>query len=182
MSKIKQKKISLPTKKIIIIILIILLISFTIYFILIQNILNLKNNPKNILSLTQNSLREKIISLTSLISQLLIHKPSPNILEKNIKEKFSIIFQERLNSQNLKYASSSQVDEFGDIKIFLQGTENEAGYIILNTKNNNPDEIWINFISGIANPDLKEKLKDNLKNLIYIDLRFNNKIFYKFKK
>ena len=42
--------------------------------------------------------------------------------------------------------------------------------------------IWTTFISVIDAEPLKSKLKNDFKDLDYIDLRFSNKIFYKFKK
>lgn len=92
---------------------------------------------------------------------------------------FSKLFALRLPSQNLTYASSSEISSNGDMKIFLKNTHNDSGYLFVNTKND-ASYVWITFVSAIAGEPLKSSLTNNLKNLNYIDLRFGNKIFYKF--
>lgn len=96
--------------------------------------------------------------------------------EKNILDLFIL----RLISQNLEYASSSEKSISGDQKIYLKNTKNDSGYIFINNFDN-PEKVWITFASAISSDPLKTKLERDLKNLDYIDLRFDNKVFYKFK-
>ena len=63
--------------------------------------------------------------------------------------------------------------------IFLKNTKDEAGYLYVNTKDN-VEEVWTTFASvAIADP-IKNLLNNDLLNLNYVDLRFKNKVFYKF--
>ena len=85
----------------------------------------------------------------------------------------------RLPSQNLDYATSSNIEENGDMKIYLLNTKDNSGYIYVNT-HDDPSYVWITFVSAIADDTLKSYLIKDLKNFEYIDLRFGNKVFYKF--
>lgn len=106
-----------------------------------------------------------------------------DIFEKdNInKEEYIRIFRTRLPSKNLNFASSSEPSLNGDIKIFLQGTREEMGYLYVNI-NNDPEYVWITFVSAVDAEPLKTDLKKKLKYLDYLDLRFSNKVFYRFHK
>jgi len=64
----------------------------------------------------------------------------------------------------------------------LSHTKDETGYIYLNIYKHTPEETWLNFVSAVDSQVLKNLLRTDLKNLEYIDLRFGNKIFYKFFK
>ncbi|MEA4910648.1 hypothetical protein SDC9_07867 [bioreactor metagenome] len=100
----------------------------------------------------------------------------------NSKEKendFVKIFRTRLPSKNLNFASSSEISANGDMKIFLQETKDSLGYLHVNTKND-PEYVWITFVSAIDAEPLKTELEKKIKRLEYIDLRFSNKVFYKF--
>lgn len=103
-----------------------------------------------------------------------------NIETPNDENEFITLFRSRLPSKNLEYASSSEIAANGDMKIFLKGTKNDTGYIYVNT-NDRPDYVWITFVSAIDVEPLKTKLAQNLSSLDYFDLRFSNKIFYKFE-
>ncbi len=93
---------------------------------------------------------------------------------------FTSLFRNRLPSVNLNFASSSEIYENLDMKIYIKGSDEDTGYIYVNTKDN-ANYVWVTFISAIDTEPLKSKLEKNLKNLEYIDLRFSNKVFYKFK-
>lgn len=97
----------------------------------------------------------------------------------SLLDPFSKLFKLRLPSQHLGYASSSEVAENGDMKIFLKNTNQDSGYLFVNTKED-PNFVWITFVSAIAGEPLKSSLTNDLSHLSYIDLRFKNKIFYKF--
>lgn len=95
---------------------------------------------------------------------------------KNILDLFIL----RLVSQNLEFASSSIIEENGDQKIYIKDTKNDSGYIYVNTKDD-PEFVWNTFASAILADPIKSKLEKELLNLEYIDLRFGNKVFFKFK-
>ena len=67
----------------------------------------------------------------------------------------------------------------GDLKIFLKNTKDDAGYIFVNTKDD-VEEVWSTFASVLIADPLKNLFINNLIDLNYIDLRFQNKVFYKF--
>ena len=98
----------------------------------------------------------------------------------NNLDPFSKLFKLRLPSQRLEYFKSSEIAENGDMKIYLKNTNQDSGYLFVNT-NDDPSFVWITFVSAIAGEPLKSSLTNNLKNLDYIDLRFKNKVFYKFE-
>ncbi len=66
------------------------------------------------------------------------------------------------------------------MKIFLKNENDNSSYIYINT-NDKAEYVWITFVSAIDAEPLKTKLKNKLTKLDYIDLRFSNKVFYKFK-
>ncbi len=113
------------------------------------------------------------------IKNIIPHK-DPNVSEssEDTNNDFVSVFKKRLPSQNVEFASSTLLAN-GDLKIFLKNTKDDAGYIYVNTKDN-VEEVWTTFASvAIADP-VKNLLNTNLINLNYIDLRFKNKVFYKF--
>ena len=91
---------------------------------------------------------------------------------------FISVFKKRLPSQNIAFASSSLMPN-GDLKIFIKNTKDSAGYIYVNTKDN-VEEVWTTFASILIADPVKNLLNTNLTNLNYVDLRFKNKVFYKF--
>lgn len=105
--------------------------------------------------------------------------PEENNTDQAIENEFITIFRSRLPSKRLEYASSSEISENGDMKIYLKGTKNESGFIYVNT-NDKAEYVWITFVSAIDKDPLKSRLLNELDNLEYFDLRFNNKVFYKF--
>jgi hypothetical protein len=46
----------------------------------------------------------------------------------------------------------------------------------------NPDfkKVWSNLVSALDTDPLKTKMSQGKNNLMYVDLRFGNKVFYKF--
>ncbi len=97
------------------------------------------------------------------------------------KEAYIRIFRNRLPSKNLNFASSSELSLNGDMKIFLQDTREDMGYLYINI-NNDPEYVWITLVSAIDAEPLKTDLQKKLKYLDYLDLRFSNKVFYRFHK
>ena len=98
---------------------------------------------------------------------------------ENDLDPFSKLFKLRLPSQHLEYSSSSEISQNGDMKIYLRNTNQDSGYLFVNT-NDDPYFVWITFVSAIAAEPLKSSLINDLSHLNYVDLRFKNKIFYKF--
>ena len=91
---------------------------------------------------------------------------------------FISVFKKRLPSQNVEFASSTLMPN-GDLKIFLKNTKDNAGYLYVNTKDN-VEEVWTTFASILMSDPVKNLLITDLTNLNYVDLRFKNKVFYKF--
>lgn len=175
--KRKFKKGFLRTLFLIIIILIISIVFIFSY----KKINNINFNVNNIFQNIKKSFsKEKSVN------------NSLNNLENNTKEEsaesvedlddthdFVELFRNRLPSKNLDFSSSSEISQSGDMKIFLKNTNNESGYIYINTKDD-PQYVWITFVSALDSDPLKSEIKEKLAKLEYIDLRFKNKVFYKF--
>lgn len=171
--KIKFLNIFFKTINIIFIIFIIFGIIYILYS---KNIFNIKDYFTKINSyIISLNIKEKIISLIKTNTKT----DNENNINNNTNE-FLELFKKKLSNKNLIFASSTEIDKNYDMKIFLLNTKNDSGYIHINTRNTNAEKVWINFISIIDSEDLKNKLQNNLKNLEYIDMRFGNKIYYKF--
>jgi len=163
----------------------IIIITGLIYYLYLKNFFRSQEKFQNSLVFIERNffiIKEKIILFSDLSSQ---NKSGFNSLnnqniKQNIKHEFVNIFRNKLSSQNLVFKSASEIDKDGDLKIFLEHSKDGAGYIYLNINKNSPEEIWLNFISALASQDFKNLLEKNLQNLEYIDLRFGNKVFYKF--
>ncbi len=83
----------------------------------------------------------------------------------------SSIQKEKLDSKVL----SVYYDNYGDVYLYL-----ERGEIRLNVSND-LDIVWNDYLSALGDNKLSSKLKNERDNLDYLDLRFPNKLFYKFK-
>ena len=68
------------------------------------------------------------------------------------------------------------IDEYGDIRL-LDGDRKSAVILLAN---NDIEKVWSNIISAIDTEPLKSKLEKNPEDLLYLDTRFGNKVFYKF--
>lgn len=127
--------------------------------------------------------REKAISINNILIDIKSVFIKQNTKEDNKRlENNDIlnIFKTRLTSRGFTFASSSEISEAQDMKIFITKDNFNSGYIYVNMKDG-AEYIWTTFISVIDAEPLKSKLKNDFKDLDYIDLRFSNKIFYKFK-
>lgn len=68
------------------------------------------------------------------------------------------------------------VDEYGDIYL----KNNESGSYIIFKSKDDLEKLWITLLSAIETAPLKDSLNSELNKLSYIDVRFGNKVFYKF--
>ncbi len=80
-----------------------------------------------------------------------------------------------LNPVSLFYKDNAETE------IYLSSDKHitQAPKIIFNS-NEDKNLIFENLDVGVSSEPLKSDLKNNYTNLLYIDLRFNNKVFYKF--
>lgn len=100
--------------------------------------------------------------------------------EQNFNQYVNLI--ENIKSLNLvPIALFEKQDGETEIYLSLNVPIKEAPKIIFNTKEDY-NKVFENLKIGIETLPLKNDLKDNYLNLSYIDLRFNNKVFYKFKE
>jgi hypothetical protein len=68
------------------------------------------------------------------------------------------------------------IDEYGDIKLYNEG---KVSYVAI-ASGTDESKVWSNLLSAIDTDPLKKNLETNLNRLEYIDVRFGNKVFYKF--
>lgn len=73
------------------------------------------------------------------------------------------------------------VEDTGDIKVFLSSATSQLGPFINLKANANFDEIVGNLQSVLTTEPLQTEFKTKYSSLLYIDLRFGNKVYYKFK-
>jgi len=164
-SKKKKKKIK-PFVKVVI---------FVLFLGIIFSILYKINFFYSTKKLFQNSYTD--------IKNLIPHKDTDsdselNEASNNTDDNFLSVFKKRLPSQNITFASSTLMPN-GDMKIFLKNTKDNAGFLYVSTKDN-VEEVWTTFASVLIADPLKNLFSSNLSNLNYVDLRFKNKVFYKF--
>ena len=80
----------------------------------------------------------------------------------------------------LNNVTTIEIDENGDISYFLADTRANA-YVITSLKDNT-ETLWSTLVSAITTDPLASTLTVSKNSLLYIDLRFGNKVFYKFGK
>ncbi len=68
------------------------------------------------------------------------------------------------------------IDGFGDVKLF----DKQEKSMVLIASSNDMKKVWSNLLSAIDTEPLKSKLVKDKNNLLYLDTRFGNKVFYKF--
>lgn len=73
------------------------------------------------------------------------------------------------------------VEDTGDIKVFLSSTTPQFGPYIIFKASDNFDQIVENLQSILLTESFQAEFKTKYSSLLYIDLRFGNKIYYKFK-
>jgi len=136
------------------------LIFILLYFFYIKNIFNLHIKINNIVNSSKtifiqnyyntsyffNSTKEKFVLLSDNVKDVNYNKIKNNQnnsedIERENQNQFVKIFKNRLESAGFIYASSSVMDQFGDLKIYVKNTLNNNGYIILNTNLSDPENI-----------------------------------------
>lgn len=167
--KIKKKKRLKPFVKVLLFILSLAIILFVLY-------------KQNFFSSAKILFQKKYSDIKITINKIIPHKNKESdsqVDEASTPEKdFLSVFKKRLPSQNISLSSSTLMPN-GDMKIFLKNTKEEVGYLYVNTKDN-VEEVWTTFASILISDKFKNLLDNNLSKLNYIDLRFKNKVFYKF--
>lgn len=75
-----------------------------------------------------------------------------------------------------------EIQENGTYSILLSknSDKQESNTKIIFTKDNTLDDIYKNLVTALSSVDFKREVRDNRDRLLYIDLRFTNKIYYKF--
>ncbi|MFA6585690.1 MAG: hypothetical protein WCS86_00830 [Candidatus Paceibacterota bacterium] len=73
------------------------------------------------------------------------------------------------------------VDDTGDIKIFLSSTTTQLGPFIALKADADFTQIAENLQSVLTTEPLQTDFKNKYSSLLYIDLRFGNKVYYKFR-
>ncbi len=75
-----------------------------------------------------------------------------------------------------------EIQENGTYSILLSknSDKQESNTKIIFTKDNTLDDIYKNLVTALSSADFKREVRDNRDRLLYIDLRFTNKIYYKF--
>lgn len=72
-------------------------------------------------------------------------------------------------------------EDTGDIKIFLSSTTTELGPFIIFKSDADFNQVAENLQSVLATEPMQSDFKSKYSSLLYIDLRFGNKVYYKFK-
>ena len=99
-----------------------------------------------------------------------------NFLDKNEFRKF-IQFKELLEKNN----SNPVWFVLRDKNIAEMVMEGESNSKIIFKRTANVEKIFSNFVTAIDTEPLKTMYQNNFDKLLYIDLRFDNKVYYKFK-
>ena len=68
------------------------------------------------------------------------------------------------------------VEESGDVSLFSGSTTSKVMFL----KDADPKKVWSTIVSAIDTDPLKTKLIKNKSDLLYLDVRYGNKLFYRF--
>lgn len=98
------------------------------------------------------------------------------------KENFKniILFKQMFESMALKPVVL-YMQKTGDIKIFLSRDKTLTGPEIIFKANADLEKIAQNLKAALGTEPLKTEFKNKYSSLLYIDLRYGNKVYYKFK-
>jgi hypothetical protein len=73
------------------------------------------------------------------------------------------------------------IEDNGDIKVFLSSTTTQLGPFIIFKSDSDFTKITENLQSILSTEPLQSDFKSKYSSLLYIDLRFGNKVYYKFR-
>lgn len=73
------------------------------------------------------------------------------------------------------------LEDTGDIKVFLSSSTSQLGPFVIFKDNADFNQVIENLQSVLTTEPLKTEFKTKYSSLLYIDLRFGNKVYYKFK-
>ena len=90
-----------------------------------------------------------------------------------------IFFKETLEKMDIKPVVF-YLEEGGDIKVFL-ASSSQTGPELIFKKDSDFEKVLENLQSVLSTEPLQAKWKSKYSSLLYIDLRFGNKVYYKFK-
>lgn len=91
-----------------------------------------------------------------------------------------ILFKESTEKFGIKPVAFS-VEDSGDIKMFLSSSTSDLGPEIIFKSDANFEKVSENLQSVLTTEPLQSDFKNKYSSLLYIDLRFGNKVYYKFK-
>jgi cell division septal protein FtsQ len=78
----------------------------------------------------------------------------------------------------IKPVTRIEVDEHGDVYYYFY----QSNATVITRVSSSTEALWSTLVSAVATDPLKTSLETQNPNLNYIDLRFGNKVFYKFGK
>ena len=151
-----------------------LAISLILYFLFrdkINNTINYRFHPEKIIDLTLGNIEIKNLTLAT---STVITMTEREWLYTFIKRLERVNINKNNTVGNIKVYSVFY-DKYHDAYLKL-----ENGEMRVNT-NNSLETTWNDYVSAIEDKDLKNKMMTDIDNLEYLDLRFINKLFYKFK-
>lgn len=90
-------------------------------------------------------------------------------------QNFALRYQYQYGHDASSSIESIYFDQYNDVYYRML-----IGELRANTKNN-IDSSWNDFMSAMMDSDIKDKMKQARNDLEYLDIRFPNKLFYKFK-
>lgn len=130
--------------------------------------------------------KENITNIKDYVIDNLTLATNTNITLKD--KEYIYTFIKRLESNSIKDLSIEKNKEKSRVKVLSVYYDNygdaylhlDKGEIRLNIFND-LDTVWNDYLSAIGDSKLSYKLKNERDNLDYLDLRFPNKLFYKFK-
>ncbi len=153
---------------------VLLAFSFILYFFFrkqINNSINYRLHPENISAFPLVNIDIKDLTLASSTSITIAERAW---LDTFIKRLEKTNLNKNNTVKNIK-VSSVFYDKYHDAYLKL-----ESGEIRVNT-NSNLETVWNDYVSAVEDKDLKNKISTDMDNLEYLDLRFVNKLFYRFK-
>jgi hypothetical protein len=72
--------------------------------------------------------------------------------------------------------ASISIEELGDVTLYSAGEHSKVMFL----RNADPKKVWSTLVSAIDTEPLKSKLANDTLNLLYLDARYGNKVFYRF--